>query len=225
MADEVKLLGAWMSPFSRRVELALKLKGVPYDYIEQDLANKSTLLVESNPVYKKVPVLIHKGKPIAESLIILEYIEDTWSGHPLLPKDPAERAQARFWAKFVDDKCLPCVWMSCWTEGEIQKNLMEEAKENLSILEGALEGKTFFGGDAIGLVDIAANFLSLWVGVLEQVAGISFISEDKHPALWKWSQDFVSSDVVKECLPEREKFLTLMQSKKEAILVTKAPAY
>lgn len=91
--SEVVLLGSWFSSYSNRVRLALEIKGIEYEYIEQDLTNKSQELLNYNPIHKKVPVLVHNGKPIVESIVILEYIEDCWKNSPKLwPEELYERA-------------------------------------------------------------------------------------------------------------------------------------
>ncbi|KAF6983846.1 hypothetical protein CFC21_001944 [Triticum aestivum] len=66
-ANDLKLLGMWASPYVLRVRLALSIKGISYEYTEEDLRHKSELLLRSNPVHNKVPVLIHDGKPVSES--------------------------------------------------------------------------------------------------------------------------------------------------------------
>lgn len=107
----VKVLGSWASPFVLRVRIALHLKSVNYKYIEENLLeSKSQLLLKSNPIFKKIPVLFHGDhNPICESLIILQYIDEVWSSAPsILPLDAYERANSRFWAAYFDDKVSIC---------------------------------------------------------------------------------------------------------------------
>ncbi|KAJ9694836.1 hypothetical protein PVL29_010353 [Vitis rotundifolia] len=190
MAEEVKLIGMWVSSFSRR-----------YEYIEVDLTNKSPLLLKSNPVHKKVPVLLHNGKPIAESLVILEYIDETWKANPILPQHPYDRAMARFWAKYIDEK--------------EREKAVEEACVCLKTLENELKDK-FLGGESVGFVDIVANFIGFWVGAIGEAVGVELLTRDKFPILCKWSDEHVGCRVTKENLPSKDKVVAFYRTRVES---------
>ncbi|KAH7573116.1 hypothetical protein JRO89_XS03G0071600 [Xanthoceras sorbifolium] len=141
--EEVKLHGFW----SHRVTWALKLKGGEFEYIEEDLTNKTELLLKYNPVYKKIPVLVHSAKPIAESLVILEYIEETWPHNPLLPTEAYQKAIARSWIQFGTNK----------SKALGTKNSSD-------------------GGDSINLVDIVYSWFTYWFEAIEQVVGMKLLT-------------------------------------------------
>lgn len=96
-SEKVVLLNFTASPYAARVRVALAEKEVPYEAQEEDLfGNKSPLPLQMNPVLKLVPVLIHNGKPICESLNIAQYFDEAWDEKsPLLPSDPHRRANAK----------------------------------------------------------------------------------------------------------------------------------
>nr|ATL77054.1 glutathione S-transferase 4 [Phellodendron amurense] len=223
MAEEVKLLKTWSSPFASRVVWALKLKGVQFDPIEEDLSNKSPLLLKYNPVHKKIPVLVHNGKPISESLVILEYVDETWKQYPLLPEDPYERARARFWAKFGDDKVSPSLWSFIIKEGKEQEEAFAQALENLKILEEELKGNKFFGGERIGLADLALGWLAERGCVVEEVVGVKIVEKEKFPLLSAWMKAFLEVPIIKESLPPHEKLVTRIRDIREKFLAAAQP--
>ncbi len=52
----------------------------------------------------KVPVIVHDGRVITESTIIIEYLDDAFPGPQLMPKDAYWRARRRLWARWIDDE-------------------------------------------------------------------------------------------------------------------------
>ncbi|PIA24706.1 hypothetical protein AQUCO_81600001v1 [Aquilegia coerulea] len=211
---EVKLLGLWSSPFVVRVIWALKLKGIEYEYIEEKdpMHNKSPLLLQSNPVMKKVPVLIHGGKPICESLHILEYIDEVWSDNRLLPEDPYEKAVVRFWAKFSDEKLGEIAIKILKSEGEELENEVKQLEEALDILEKEMKDKIkkFFGGETIGYLDLVLGWSGLWLEIIEELSCGKKISSDTHryPTFNRWIEDVNDVNIIKENLPSKDQLST-----------------
>ncbi|XP_066389545.1 probable glutathione S-transferase GSTU6 [Miscanthus floridulus] len=210
--DELKLLSTWFSPFGSRVKLALHLKGLSYEYVEEDLMNKSQLLLESNPVHKKVPVLFHGGKALCESMVIVDYIEAAFpdAGPPLLPSDPYERAVARFWVAFIENKFV-APWCQMFDVTKTPDEKTEGLKQILAAratMEGALEeyskgkGKPFFGGDSVGCVDIALGGLLVWVRASEVLSGVKLLDAATAPLLSAWAERFAALDAAKAALPD-----------------------
>lgn len=204
-SEDVQLLTFWASPYAMRAELALAAEGVPYTKISQDPSEKSSLLLQSNPIYKKIPVLLHRGKIVCESMIIVQYLDEAFpsaDGNDLLPKDPHDRAVARFWADFADRKITDALFRVTRTAGEQQEAALREAKEHLRTLEGELEAKgsgAYMGGARAGYVDIVMGPLVAWCKVFER--GLEL---DQFPHLMKWMQAMRES-ALGECLPPAEK--------------------
>ncbi|XP_057421411.1 glutathione transferase GST 23-like [Lotus japonicus] len=215
-SQEVQLLNFLLSPVGRRVEWALKLKGVDFEYVEEDIFNKSNLLLEMNPVHKKVPVLVHGHKPIAESLIILEYIDEIWKQYPLLPLHPYERAHARFWANLADEKLALGSWVALMrSSGDEQEKRVKEVREVMEKLEEEILGKKFFGGDNIGYLDLVLGWIPCWLPVWEEVGSMQVLDTNKCPAISAWETNFLSHPVIKDCLPPRDKLVAYAHRRRE----------
>ncbi|CAL4940280.1 unnamed protein product [Urochloa decumbens] len=216
--QDLKLLGSFASPFVLRVKLALSFKGLSYEFLEEkDLHNnKSELLLKSNPVHKKVPVLIHSGNPVCESMIIIQYIEEAFAGvgPSLLPSDPYERAVARFWAAYIDEKLFSS-WMMVF-KGKTEEEKVEGTKQSFAVaatLEGALrewyKGKPFFGGDSVGYVDMALGGFVAWVHAIEKLYGLKVFDAAKTPLLAAWLERFCALDAAKAVMPDVDKLVEL----------------
>ncbi|XP_010510486.1 PREDICTED: glutathione S-transferase U1-like [Camelina sativa] len=219
--ETVKLLGFWGSPFSRRVEMALKLKGVPYEYLEEDLPNKTPLLLELNPLHKKVPVLVHNDKVLPESHLILEYIDQTWKNNPILPQDPYEKAMARFWAKFIDEQILTLGFRSLVKAEKGREVAIEETQEMLMFLEKEVTGKDFFGGKMVGFLDmVAGSMIPFCLARLWEGLGIHMIPDETFPELNRWIKSLKDVEAVRECIPPRDKQIERMTKIAEKIIMS-----
>ncbi|HEY1550563.1 MAG TPA: maleylacetoacetate isomerase, partial [Kofleriaceae bacterium] len=104
----------WRSSASHRVRIGLGLKGLAFDYVAINIVKRDQFADayrDKNPM-AQVPTLEiseDDGKvvTIAQSLPILEYLDERFAGAPLLPKDPYLRARCRMLAEIVNSGIQP----------------------------------------------------------------------------------------------------------------------
>lgn len=99
------LYGYWRSSAAYRVRIALNLKGLAWDNIPVHLLRDggqqhSAQYRALNP-QGLIPVLVHDGHALTQSLAIIEYLDELHPHPALLPADPLARARARSWAQLI----------------------------------------------------------------------------------------------------------------------------
>jgi maleylpyruvate isomerase len=93
----MKLHGYFRSSAAFRARIALNLKGLAYDQSSYHLRKgeqNAPGFLKLNPL-GLVPALEDGPAVIAQSLAIIEYLDETHPSPPLLPKAPVERARVR----------------------------------------------------------------------------------------------------------------------------------
>ncbi|MGF3024416.1 glutathione S-transferase family protein [Methylobacterium aquaticum] len=157
-----------LSSYAQKVKIALREKGVAFtaELPETFGTGRSDgPFAQANP-RTEVPVLIDDGVSLFESTVILEYIEERWPAPPLLPRDPAARAQARMTEEVCDTQYEAVNWgfgEILWfrrATGALADHLRAEAAAQTRVLQdwltGRLGGAEWFGGASFGWADAAA---------------------------------------------------------------------
>jgi maleylacetoacetate isomerase len=163
---DLTLYHYWRSSASWRVRWGLELKKIPHRKIAVDLLTseeKKSEFTKNNPA-GYVPCLIAGGKPLAESLAILEWLEENFPQPSFFSGDSFERALIRQLAETVNagtqplqnldvmkkvssDKAEQAKWMKHWMERGL--GVYE------TILSGANRGgKKFSVSDQPSLADL-----------------------------------------------------------------------
>lgn len=117
--------------------------------------HKHESLLKLNP-RGLVPTLEYDNKPLYESTVIMEFLEDISPEHrpKLLPVDPYLRGQARIWIDFVTTRVIPSFHRFLQSQSDSFDKLRSEFLETLKQFSDAMDGNLpFFLGENASLVD------------------------------------------------------------------------
>jgi len=161
-----------LSLFSRKVEIALGEKGIPFERVMVPFSQatgyrpKHPAVVAANPK-AQVPVLVDGELTLFDSTVILEYLEDAYPHPALHPRTPIERAHCRQLELYADEVMITPLRALMhrteprppdpeqWRQNEAKAKEAEEALAGqLAELERRLAGRTYFAA-LLSIADIA----------------------------------------------------------------------
>ncbi|WP_291861254.1 glutathione S-transferase family protein [Bradyrhizobium sp.] len=188
MAARIKLISHKLCPYVQRAVIALNEKGVPFERIDIDLANKPDWFSKVSPL-GKVPVLTvasdHGEAALFESNVICEYIEETQGGPSLHPQDPLQRAQHRAWMEF-GSAILTDLWgLETTTDAVIFESKREAVAAKFARVEAALGAGPFFAGEGFGLVDAVFAPIFRYFDVFDELIDLAVFVKTPKVLMWR----------------------------------------
>jgi len=171
----ITLYNAARCPYAARVRIVLAEKGVEVETVEIDLSDRPAWLYEKNPA-GRVPVVEEDGgRPLPESAVIMEFLEERYPEPALLPHDPADRAAVRLLVFRDHDLTDPYYAFRRGEEGA-----EEQLDAALARLDADLSERDYLSGAEYGLADIA---YVPWILRARDVMGVSL---SDYPSLGAW---------------------------------------
>ncbi|WP_085630163.1 glutathione S-transferase family protein [Pseudomonas sp. R16(2017)] len=178
-----KLYGFAVSNYYNMVKLALLEKGLPFEEVTFYPTQTPEALAISPR--GKVPVLGAGPGYINETSVILEYLEQTGQGAPLLPADPFERAQVLALAKEIE-LYIELPGRACYGEAffgaTVPEAIKEKTKAELLLGFAALgrHGKfaPYVAGDRLSVADLYFLYsVPLACAVGQKLFGVDLLAE------------------------------------------------
>jgi glutathione S-transferase len=184
----LKLISHKLCPYVQRAVIALSEKGIPFERIDIDLANRPEWFSKISPL-GKVPVLVvatESGEvAIFESNVICEYIEETQAGPRLHPADPLARAEHRAWIEF-GSALLSDLWgLETTTDPAIFESKRQAVTAKFARVEAALGEGPFFAGERFSLVDAVFAPIFRYFDLFDDLADFGVFKSTPKVRAWR----------------------------------------
>jgi glutathione S-transferase len=157
----ITLCGFAVSNYYNKVKLALLEKGVDFQE-ELNWATKDEATLAASPL-GKVPFVRTEHGPISESQVIMEYIEDRYPTHPLMPADPYQRAKVREIVQYLElhlELVARRLYPQAFFGGKVEQSVIDatrkELERNVAAFSKLATFSPFMAGDAFTVADCAA---------------------------------------------------------------------
>jgi glutathione S-transferase len=185
MSSRLKLISHKLCPYVQRAVIALTEKGVAFERIDVDLANKPDWFLKISPL-GRTPVLQVGDTAIFESAVILEYLEET-EPKPLHPADPLRRAEHRGWIEFGSAALNDIAGLYSAPDEASFKAKATQLEARFARLEGRIAASPWFDGGAFSLVDAVFGPVFRYFDVFDEIGDFGILAGKLRLARWRAS--------------------------------------